>query len=378
MLNGKSGQQEERFARPTARHPPAASNPTAFERVRAPPTTKGSGVTKKHGQGKKQQPTSAECRDDSYKSRKRRSAGDDSAADKTRKRKKGGDEAKKSNVDCDNPPLPTICKIASTVIAKSKVMRGVQHPIVRVRIWENLQEMFRVNGYTCVKHAPEPKETENMLPNNKGYISQFHVHGEKEGAPDVYVMFFSKLGGPTINSLKFPSTHMIFVYDTITTYGKNVIAALPTRSAATSETGSAPASKTDTAKPTASSADRKLSLEQLTQIQTFKSSMFAFRYLQARYVRDLDIEILDAKARECLVPFGIEPAASSSSSAGDSSTSESGESRAPLPIPVFERDPLAAYLNMQRGQIAHIRRLSTASAQCSSFRIFMPKNSSGR
>lgn len=108
----------------------------------------------------------------------------------------------------------------------------LQNPIARKKIWANLMQMMIRRGYKWVQDRPAPADYEDLWPNNRGFLSFFHMHAADatEGKREpVYVVFCSKAGEPTLKSLQYPSRHIILVSDSLTGRARGALLQLPTK-----------------------------------------------------------------------------------------------------------------------------------------------------
>lgn len=123
-------------------------------------------------------------------------------------------------------PKEKVTRLSAATLKTRMSPAMLQNPMARRKIWENVMKMMVRRGYEWVQDRKAPSDQEHLWPNNRGFLSFFHMHAEdrfQQGVGEgwtkrepVYVMFCSKAGEPTLNSLTFPSRHIILVSDSLT------------------------------------------------------------------------------------------------------------------------------------------------------------------
>lgn len=111
-------------------------------------------------------------------------------------------------------------------VISSKMIPGMlQHKPVSQKVDEYLKLLLLRRGYQVVEHKPESLAYQNFngIPNSKFFLGIPHFHGEKKDCSPLYFAKFSKLGFASINTLKFPGKHIFFVFDTITSKGRDIL-----------------------------------------------------------------------------------------------------------------------------------------------------------
>jgi DNA-directed RNA polymerase subunit H (RpoH/RPB5) len=222
---------------------------------------------------------------------------------------KGGKKTAKKGAASGAPAAKRIPRVSAQVLKQRMNVAFLQNPRGRQRIWENIQKMMQDRGYQWIRDRPPPAPTEDIWPNNRGFLGTFHLHAidapptlpirvplqtnqqaaemketkEREckhqdqptgggggrgdaakmdegskmtRSPDgydadgsevrpagwarpesigngvrepVYVFFCSKLGEPTLNSMVYPSRHVIVVADSITSKARTSLLLLPVK-----------------------------------------------------------------------------------------------------------------------------------------------------
>ncbi len=156
-------------------------------------------------------------------------------------------DSKTSSSATPSPLVSKKPKLSAATLKTKMSPSGLQNPISRRKIWKHLTLMMERSGYRAVAHAKPPTDEEEILPNNRNVLGQFHCHfvdtnagDESSPAPSlsneakkirepVYVLFASKAGEPTLKSLTFHSRHLILITDSLTGRAKTVLQSLPVR-----------------------------------------------------------------------------------------------------------------------------------------------------
>jgi DNA-directed RNA polymerase subunit H (RpoH/RPB5) len=252
---------------------------------------------------------------------------------------------------------PTAVRLSAATMKTRMSPSMLQNPLERQKIWVNLQRMMVRRGYRWEQHSEPPTAVEQLLPNNKGYLGTFHLHGidttDAKREP-VYVIFCSKAGEPTLKSLEYPSRHIILVADSLTGRARTVLhnLALKTPPSSTTTTPTAPSS---------SSSSTVTSIEPPTgmdgrYIEAFASNFFMFDLLRQRYLNTVEFSPLvetDPELEHVLNLF------------------ERGRDRSHFPR-MLDSDPVARYLRVDVGAVLKQERLSTSAGRHLSYRALVP------
>lgn len=222
----------------------------------------------------------------------------------------------------------------------------LQSPIGRRKIWMNLQMMMERRGYRWVAHASPPADHAELLPNNKGFLGTFYMHAvdtTPAKREPVYVMFCSKAGDPTLQSLTFPSRHAIVVADSLTGRARAVIKDVCLKAP--------PSSLPET------EGSKVWTGEELKElyIEAFSSSFMMFDLLKQRYLRTVEFRSLPEDSKELEQVMNL---------------FERARDKSHFPR-MFDTDPVARYMRLNTGDILKQQRLSTSAGVHNSFRCIV-------
>lgn len=262
----------------------------------------------------------------------------------------------------------------SAATLKTKMSPAMlQNPINRKKIWANLMKMMVRRGYEWVQDRPTPTDMEQLWPNNKNYLGQFHMHAvDKTGAQrePVYVIFCSKAGEPTLKSLQYPSKHIVLVSDSLTGRARAALQSLPLKTAAAASTASVSQEATSTkgiaavaasassisgtlAKSGAAAAGPTMYSLKDVLVEAFVSSAFMFDLLKQRYLRVVEFSPVANQELETVYDVF-----------------ERKKDLAHFPR-MLDSDPVVRHLRLPIGSVIKQKRLSTASAVHQSFRVIV-------
>jgi hypothetical protein len=278
-------------------------------------------------------------------------------------------------------------KLSAATLKTKMSPSGLQNPISRRKIWKHLTLMMERSGYRAVAHAKPPTDEEEILPNNRNVLGQFHLHfidanaleksddskseatggSASEHEPKkirepVYVLFASKAGEPTLKSLTFHSRHLILITDSLTGRAKTVLQSLPVR-----------------APPLVVKVDMDAEIKELPKppvltlndvfVEAFVSKDFMFDLPRQRYLNVMQFSRTPlSEVQQVCTIYGTRKRATKAE-AGDVPLTASDVENFPK---MFESDPVARYYRLAPSDILRVDRLSSSAGRHLAHRVIVP------
>lgn len=304
----------------------------------------------------------------------------------------------------------------------------LQNRMARRIIWNNIRVMLERRGYEWVADRAPPADHEELLPNNKGYLGLFHMHavdrrptgtlvpsasaltgiasatpsvgttsmeiedqskscssigGETSVVPStveksvvttanakapvrepIYVVFCAKAGEPTLNSLTYPSRHIVLVSDSLTGRARAALSALESKMPPTTLEGAGSAEAAYTAGPPSAASIASLLPQPpayiLNQVymEAFQSVSFMFDLLQQHYLQGVRFSLTTPEELERVFE-AYEP----------------GRHLDRFPK-ILDIDPVVRYLRLPVGGVLKQERLSNSAGVHTTYRLISSKASS--
>lgn len=273
------------------------------------------------------------------------------AAKRRKKSATGGGKNKSNKATTPAAKKPIRLSAATLKTRMSPAM--LQNPIARKKIWANVMQMMIRRGYEWVQDRAPPADHEELWPNNRGFLSIFHMHAADPASVSadlkrepVYVVFCSKAGDPTLKSLQYPSRHIVLVSDSLTGRARGALQQLATKT---------PPFAHQVTTNTTAIGDKKEEGWPLKDVfvEAFVSTSFMFDLLKQRYLKIVQFETVSAAELEKVY---------------DVFERKRDLNHFPK---MLDTDPVVRHLRLPVGSVMKTTRLSTLAALHNAYRVIV-------